>query len=54
MRHIESFRLHWDRDYGIDHRQGWTIEVNGIVVAELLPFDDALGLLKQWLAEEET
>lgn len=32
MRH---FKIEWDKDYGIDHRRGWTATVDGIVVVEL-------------------
>jgi hypothetical protein len=32
---IRSFRIEYDRDYGIDRRSGWTTTVNGIVCVEL-------------------
>jgi len=32
---MESFRLEWDADYGCDHRRGWTVTVNGVVLSEL-------------------
>ncbi len=29
------WQLHWDTNYGMDHRWGWTIVVDGIVMVEL-------------------
>jgi len=31
---IQSFRVEWDRNYGIDHRSGWSVAINGIVYVE--------------------
>jgi hypothetical protein len=34
---IKKFRIEYDTDYGIDHRFGWTISINGFIWAELEP-----------------
>jgi hypothetical protein len=35
---MRSFDLQWDRDYGIDHRKGWTVVIDGSVCSELEPW----------------
>jgi len=30
---MNSLRIEWDRSYGIEKRRGWTIVVDGMVVA---------------------
>jgi len=31
---INALRIDFDTDYGIDHRKGWTIIVNGMVIVQ--------------------
>ena len=38
----QSFRLEFDTDYGIDKRTGWTVTVNGSILCELVPFEQAM------------
>ncbi len=35
---MDKFSLTYDKDYGIEHRRGWTICVNGSTVVELERF----------------
>lgn len=49
----QSFQLHYNVDYGIDRRTGWSVVVNGSVVVQF--FDDpaealeeALVRLREW------
>jgi hypothetical protein len=34
---IKNFSIEYDTDYGIDHRFGWTISVNGWILSQLEP-----------------
>lgn len=42
-----DFKVWWDRDYGIDHRRGWSVTINGVVYVE---FSRSLivALVKAW------
>ena len=35
---IEYFSVDWHKDFGIDHRKGWSVSVNGSYFAELEKF----------------
>lgn len=48
---IQSFRLEWDRDYGIDRRSGWTACVNGSVIVQLTTLPRAVYALVRGLWE---
>lgn len=47
---LRSFRLSYDRDYGIDCRTGWSVAINGSVYRQLRPWLVAalLGSLWDW------
>ena len=36
-RHGIRFQLHYDTDYGLDHKAGWSMTVQGRVVAQFCP-----------------
>lgn len=36
-----EFRLEYDSDYGVDHRSGWSVTVDGSVAAELMATPEA-------------
>jgi hypothetical protein len=36
-----EFRLEYDADYGIDRRSGWSVVIDGSVVAELMETPEA-------------
>lgn len=54
---MNAFRFRWngfelchDRDYGIDHRSGWSVAINGSFVVQLHP--SLFGALrKSWRLE---
>ena len=35
---MESFALQWDKDYGVHHRKGWSVCIDGCFVSELEPW----------------
>lgn len=35
---MNSLRIEWDKDYGCNHRTGWSVSVNGSFLAELERF----------------
>jgi hypothetical protein len=35
---MDSLRIHWDKDYGINKRTGWSVSVNGHFVVEFKKF----------------
>ena len=35
---VEQIRLHYDRDYGIDRRGGWSLSINGSFVVQFERF----------------
>ena len=39
---VRSFRLGYDRDYGIDRRSGWSVVVDGVVVVQFVSLLRAL------------
>lgn len=43
----QSFQLHYDIDYGISHRSGWSVVINGSVVVQFA--DSAEGALQEAL-----
>jgi hypothetical protein len=54
LKHLnKSFRLEYDVDYGIDHRKGWSITVDGSVVTQFKPtlteaLIDASEAIQKW------
>ena len=32
---MRSFKLEWDRNYGIDERSGWSIVIDGAVLSDI-------------------
>jgi hypothetical protein len=34
---MRSLQIDYDTDYGIDHRSGWSVHINGICYVELVP-----------------
>ena len=47
IRWPNSLAIEWDRDYGVDRRSGWTVKVNGCVLAQLERWL-AVALWKAW------
>lgn len=35
---MKKLRIHWDKDYGIDNKTGWSICIDGSFVSELEDF----------------
>ena len=51
---MRSLRLEYDRDYGIDHRSGWTAVYDGRVVVQLTSLWRAVWhLCREWFRREE-
>lgn len=52
---MKSFKLAWDKDYGIDKRAGWSITVNGhvLVILERWLIVAACKALWRWSRLEE-
>lgn len=42
---MKSFQLHYDQDYGIDHKSGWSVIYDGIVVNQFTNFYSVLFTL---------
>ena len=53
-KHHVQVSLDYNHDYGIDHRSGWSIVVNGSVVAQLVetPWDASVAALRYLDASE--
>ena len=42
---VDGTGLHFDRDYGIDKRTGWTVVVDGCVKEQFVPLRSAVRSL---------
>ncbi len=48
---MKSLSIKWDDDYGIDHRQGWGVSMNGRSVCQFEP--SLVSALAKALASEQ-